>query len=70
MYVPRFLKEYANFQKNSFLHNELIKEEFKKLATERIDKAAFATERGTITVNEAIRIINNPFDGILQKEGD
>lgn len=57
----RFVKEYANFQKKSISGNEEMKPDLKNKALSTIDKALSLTERNMITVNEAMRILNNPF---------
>ena len=58
--IPRFLKEFSNFQKKNYLHNELIKKELKDEAVKTIDKTVSAVKRRIITINEAVQIINNP----------
>ena len=57
--IPRFMKEYANFQKQSICNGELIKQEIKDKATENVDKALRTYERGLITINEAMKLIMN-----------
>lgn len=57
----RFVKEYANFQKKSISGNEQMKSDLKDKALFTIDKALSLAERNMITVNEAMRILNNPF---------
>lgn len=57
--VPRFMKEYANFQKQSICNGELIKQDIKDKATENVDKALRIYERGLITVDEAMKLIMN-----------
>lgn len=60
--MERFLKEYAIYQKSTFVDNELMIPEIKKRAVDTIDRALKARERGFITVDETIRMILNPFD--------
>ena len=57
----RFVKEYANFQKKSIFGNEQMKSDLKNKALFTIDRALSLAERNMITVNEAMRILNNPF---------
>lgn len=60
--MERFLKEYANYQKSTFVDNRLMISEIKERAVATIDRALKAHDRGLITVDETIRMILNPFD--------
>ena len=59
MKVERFIKEYANYQKESIKSYELMKEEIKEKALNRIDNILKAKEREMITVDETILLIAN-----------
>lgn len=59
MKVERFIKEYANYKKKSINSNELMKQEYKEKALNRIDNMLKAKERGLITVDETISSIVN-----------
>ena len=60
--MERFIKEYANHQKSIIIHNDLIKQDIKVRALEKIDKALRLREREVITADEAIRTILEPFE--------
>ena len=62
MKVERFIKEYANYKKNDYKSNELMKEDYKIKAINKIDRALTLRERGMITVDEAIRTILEAID--------
>jgi hypothetical protein len=59
MKVERFIKEYANYQKETIKGYDLMKEEIKEKALNRIDTILKAKERGMITVDETIKSIAN-----------
>ena len=59
MKVERFIKEYANYKKESIKNYELMKEEIKGKALNEIDNVLKAKERGMITVDETILSIAN-----------
>ena len=54
MKVERFIKEYASYQIKAINSNELMKQEYKEKALNRIDNILKAKERGMITVDEAM----------------
>lgn len=60
--MPRFIKEYANHQKKAIARNPLMKQEIKDCSIKQIEKAVLMCERGFITIDEAMRIINKPFE--------
>lgn len=60
--MEKFLKEYAEYQKKEYNNNELMKQEYKDKATERINKVLIFRKRGLITVNEAISHILTVLD--------
>lgn len=64
--LPKFLTEYAEYEKERFFGYPLMKEEYKTEAVVRIAKAVQAAEQGLITIHEAMRIINDPLDGIAE----
>lgn len=60
--IPRFMKEYANYQKQSISNCELMKQEIKEKVFTKIDNALRATERGLITIDEGMKSIMNCFE--------
>ena len=58
MKAPRFIKEYANYKINCCKENELMKEEYKTEKIDKIHKALHLIEKSFITVDEAIKTIN------------
>lgn len=60
--MERFLKEYARYQKSTFVDNELMIPEIKKRAIDTINRVLKAREKKLITVNEAVKMILNSFD--------
>lgn len=57
--VPRFVKEYANYQKS--IAKELPNKEAAVKIEKQINRALSCAEHGLITVNEAMESINNCF---------
>ena len=57
--VPRFLKEYAAHQKRRFKGVALLKDCHETDCINRINNAITLYQRGAITIDEAVRIINN-----------
>ena len=57
--MNRFIKEYANYKINKIKSNELIKEDLKSEAVEKIQKVLKLEKSGLITVDEAISNILN-----------
>ena len=57
MKVERFIKEYANYKKNEYKSNTLMKEGLKYKAITKIDNVLLLKKRGLITVDEAIKSI-------------
>lgn len=62
MKIERFIKEYANFQKQSINNCELMKEDIKEKALKGIDNIVKARERGFVTINETMSTIANIFN--------
>lgn len=58
MKIPRYVKEYANDSKKCIAKSELMQERFKKEKIAQIEKAVLLLERGMITINEAMKLIN------------
>lgn len=58
--IPRFVHEYANYQKKSVA--TLPNEEYATKANEKIDRVVRVLERGLITVNEAMNAIYHRFE--------
>jgi hypothetical protein len=59
------MKEYANAQRKSYENNELIQEKYKDTAVEIIERILKNTEHGLITINEGMKALCNPLDGIV-----
>lgn len=62
--IPRYIEEYANAQRKSYINNELMQEKYKDAAVEVIEHILKNTERGLITINEGMKALCNPLDGI------
>lgn len=58
------MKEYANAQRKSYASNELMQKKYKDAALEVIEDILKNTERGLITINEGMKLLCNPLDGI------
>lgn len=56
--IPRFLKEFAAYQKKQILQNELMQEKYKEEKIKAIEKAISLADRGMATISETIKIIN------------
>jgi len=63
--IPRYMKEYANAQRKSYIDNELMQKKYKDVALETIERTLKNTERGLITINEGMKMLCNPLDGIV-----
>lgn len=63
--IPRYMKEFANAQRKSYENNELMQKKYKDTAVEIIERILKNTERGLITINEGMKALCNPLDGIL-----
>lgn len=63
--IPRYMKEYANAQRRSYMNNELMQKKYKDAAIEIIERILKNTEDGLITVNEGMKVLCNPIDGIV-----
>lgn len=62
--IPRYMKEYDNAQRKSYANNELMQKKYKDAALEVIERILKNTERGLITIDEGMKALCNPFDGI------
>lgn len=63
--IPRYMKEYANAQRKSYANNELMQKKYKDAAMEIIERILKNTECGLITINEGMKALCNPLDGIV-----
>lgn len=63
--IPRYMKEYANAQRKSYADNELMQEKYKDTAIEIIERILKNTERGLITIDEGMKALCDPLDGIV-----
>lgn len=63
--IPRYMKEYANAQRKSYVDNELMQKKYKDMALETIERILKNTEHELITINEGMKALCNPLDGIL-----
>jgi len=59
------MKEYANAQRKSYIDNELMQKKYKDMALETIERILKNVERGSITINEGMKALCNPLDGII-----
>ena len=50
--IPRYMKEYANAQRKSYVDNELMQKKYKDMALETIERILKNTEHGLITIND------------------
>lgn len=57
--IPRFMKEYAEYQKMKIAKNEFIDEDTKNQAIKDADKILQIYERGLITITEAMQMLMN-----------
>ena len=55
--IPRYMKEFANAQRKSYINNTLMQEKYKKDALEVIDSILRNTGQGLITINEGMRTL-------------
>lgn len=62
--LPRFVKEFAGYQKKQIEENEYMDKEIKKELLSRIEKAVRLLEQGMITIEECMQIISCPGKGI------
>ena len=60
--IPRFMKEYASYTKQSISNCELMKPEIKEKAITKIDNTLRVTEKGLITIDEGMKSIMNCFE--------
>lgn len=70
MKTPRFLTEFASWQKKQFQGNELMRPEIKAYGLKEIETALQLYERGMLTIHEAVDTINDPFRRLSQMEDD
>lgn len=63
--IPRYMKEYANAQRKSYISNELMQKKYKDAALEVIERILKNTERGLITIDEGMKALCDPLDGIV-----
>lgn len=63
--IPRYMKEYANAQRKSYANNELMQKKYKDAVVEIIERILKNTERGLITIDEGMKALCNPLDGVL-----
>ena len=59
------MKEYANAQRKSYVDNELMQKKYKDMALETIERILKNTEHGLITINEGMKALCDPIDGIV-----
>lgn len=56
--MKRFIKEYATYKKDYILKADLMKEEIKKDKLLQIEKALKMIDRGYITIDETMKMLN------------
>ena len=60
--IPRFIKEYASYTKQSISNSKLMKKEIKEKAIAKVNKALQLTEKELITIDEGMKSIMNCFE--------
>ena len=60
--IPRFMKEYASYAKQSISNSKLMEKEIREKAIAKIDKVLQLTEEGFITIDEGMKLIMNCFE--------
>ena len=55
--MKRFVSEYANYKKQDILKNPLMPEQIKAEQIQRITQTIRLTDRGMITIDEAMRAL-------------
>lgn len=63
--IPRYMKEYANAQRKSYINNELMQKKYKDAVIEIIERILKNTEYELITINEGMKALCDPLDGII-----
>ncbi|MDE7432732.1 MAG: hypothetical protein K2N34_12580 [Lachnospiraceae bacterium] len=63
--IPRYMKEYADAQRKSYINNRLMQEKYKNAVVEVIDRTLRNVEHGLITINEGMKTLCDPIDGII-----
>lgn len=63
--IPRYMKEYANAQRKNYANNELMQKKYKDVALKIIENVLKNTECGLITIDEGMKALYNPLDGIV-----
>lgn len=63
--IPRYMKEFANAQRKSYVNNELMQKKYKDAALEVIERILKNTEHGLITINEGMKALCDPLGGIV-----
>lgn len=58
--IPRFMREYANYEIKCYQSNKLMRPEAKEIYINAISGAVKDYQKGLITVEETMRIITNP----------
>jgi len=56
--MRRFITEYANYKIHDYKSNELMQDRYKTEKIDKINKALRFADRGMITVDETIKLIN------------
>ena len=63
--IPRYMKEYAHAPRTRYVDNEWMQKKYTDLARDTIERSLKNTEPGLITINEGMKALCNPLDGIL-----
>lgn len=63
--IPRYMKEFANAQRKSYVNNELMQKKYKDAVLEVIERILKNTEHGLITINEGMKALCDPLGGIV-----
>lgn len=63
--IPRYMKEYANAQRKSYVNNELMQKKYKDAALKIIGNVLKNAERGLITIDEGMKALCDPLNEIV-----
>lgn len=59
--IPKFVKEYANYQKKYIKENSFMGEDVKETSYNVIEMSILSLEKGLITVRECMEIITKQY---------
>lgn len=65
--IPRFMKEYANYQISSIQGYDLMQEKFKTYGIDNVRRVLRNFEKGLITVEEAMDNVTHVFRDLKEE---